>query len=159
ERALTVAWFAGYHGFTVADLVRGAGLGPGEAEQLVAELKKLGELVDIGAGHNRQLLLHRDVLAELDDRILPVLPRMHEGATLVTWHDRHKVQAQLDYVADQALVHAAVEHLLQEKTVVGDARHLARADFKPKLSANLRKLKDKVVAAYHDAGFQPPDPS
>src|SRR5262249_21805313 len=30
--------------------------------------------------------------------------------------------------------------------------------FKPKLSANLRKLKDKVVAAYQAGGFQPPEP-
>src|ERR1700733_2714130 len=43
--------------------------------------------------------------------------------------------------------------------LVGDPRRIARADFKPKLSANLRKLKDTVVAAYRAAGFQPPDPS
>ena len=36
----------------------------------------------------------------------------------------------------------------QQKKLVGDLRRIARADFKPKLSANLRKLKDKVVAAY-----------
>src|SRR5262249_13941232 len=32
-------------------------------------------------------------------------------------------------------------------------------DFKPKLSSNLRKLKDKLVAAYQEGGFQPPDPA
>src|SRR5207248_11469093 len=35
---------------------------------------------------------------------------------------------------------------------------VARADFKPKLSAALRKLKDKVVEAHAAAGFQPPEP-
>ena len=46
------------------------------------------------------------------------------------------------------------------KKLIGDLRRIARADFKPKLSANLRKLKDKVVeAAYLDAGFQPPEPA
>src|SRR6202035_4760800 len=45
------------------------------------------------------------------------------------------------------------------KRLVGDLRRIARADFKPKLSASLRKLKDKVVAAYKEAGFQPPDPA
>src|SRR5207249_3109634 len=38
-------------------------------------------------------------------------------------------------------------------------RRIARADFKPKLSAALRKLKDKLVAAYQEARFQPPEPS
>jgi len=58
-----------------------------------------------------------------------------------------------------ALVHAAVERLLKAKRLVGDLRRVARTDFKPKLSANLRKLKDKVVAAYREAGFQPPEPA
>ena len=49
--------------------------------------------------------------------------------------------------------------LLREKRLVGDMRRIARADFKPKLSANLRKLKDKVVAAYVTAGCNPPDPA
>jgi selenocysteine-specific elongation factor len=76
----------------------------------------------------------------------------------MTSHDRQKVQAQLDYVGDEHLVHAAVDRLLARKELVGDARRVARADFKPKLSAALRKLKDKVVEAHKAAGFQPPEP-
>src|SRR5205807_9311959 len=95
----------------------------------------------------------------LDERILQVLGRLHQEEPLVTAHDRQKVQSQLDYVGDDQLVHAAVDRLIKIKKLVGDLRRIARADFKPKLSANLRKLKDKVVAAYHAAGFQPPDPS
>jgi selenocysteine-specific elongation factor len=159
ERALEVAWFGGYQGFTVADLVRGANVGPKEAEQLIAQLKDRGELVEIAAGHARRLLLHAEILKELDERILTVLARLHAEAPLVTWHDRHKVQAQLDYVGDNALVQGAVERLLADKKVLGDLRRIARADFKPKLSASLRKLKDKVVAAYLTAAFQPPEPS
>ena len=90
---------------------------------------------------------------------MAVLARLHAEAPLVTWHDRHKVQAQLDYVGDDAVVQGAVERLLSEKKLLGDLRRIARADFKPKLSANLRKLKDKVVAAYLAAAFQPPEPS
>src|SRR5207245_3931615 len=58
-----------------------------------------------------------------------------------------------------ALCHAEVDRLLKMNRLVGDGRRIARADFKPKLSANLRKLKDKVVAAYQEAGFQPPEPA
>ena len=42
--------------------------------------------------------------------------------------------------------------------LVGDGRRIARADFKPKLSVNQRKLKDKIVVAHREAGFQPPEP-
>jgi selenocysteine-specific elongation factor len=158
-RALTVAWFGGFAGFTLADLVRGANLGPGEADQLIRKLTAGGQLVRVVISPARQVLLHADMVKELDERILHALGRMHEESTLMTTHDRQKLQSQLDYVGDEALVHAAVDRLIQRKQIVGDLRRVARADFKPKLSANLRKLKDKVVAAYLEAGFQPPDPS
>ena len=74
-------------------------------------------------------------------------------------HDRHGVQAQLGYVEDDALVHAAVEGMIRAKALVGDLRRLGRADFKPKLSTNLRKLKEKMIAAFKTAGFAPPEPA
>jgi selenocysteine-specific elongation factor len=159
QRALTVAWFGGFSGFTPADLVRGANVGPEQAPELIARLKERGDLVDVGVSAARRLLLHADMVRELDDRILQALARLHEQFPLMTSHDRQKVQSQLDYVGDDGLVHAAVDRLIQRKQVVGDLRRIARADFKPKLSANLRKLKDKVVAAFQEGGFQPPEPA
>jgi selenocysteine-specific elongation factor len=159
ERARTVAWFGGVHGFTPADLVRSAGVTSDEAVTLIDRLKTAGDLVEIAAGQARKLLLHADVLKELDERILNVLARLHAEFPLMTQHDRQKVQSQLDYVGDEGLVHAAVERLIKQKRVVGDLRRIARSDFKPKLSANLRKLKDKVEAAFKEARFQPPEPA
>src|SRR5439155_21895758 len=130
ERALTVAWFGGFGGFTAADLVRGAGLGPDEADALVAELKAGGELAELAVGPARRRLLHRDLIGDLENRLLAILDRLHEQFPLVTTHDRNKVQSQLDYVGDDALVHAAVERLLQTKRLVGDLRRVGRADFK-----------------------------
>jgi selenocysteine-specific elongation factor len=159
ERALTVAWFGGFKGFTLADLVRGAGLGPAEAAALIQQLSTTQELIEVPLGHARHVLLHADIVKELDERVLTALGRMHQQFPLMTSHDRQKLQSQLDYVGDDALVHAAVDRLIKLKLLSGDLRRVARADFKPKLSASLRKLKDKVVLAYQEAQFQPPDPS
>jgi selenocysteine-specific elongation factor len=159
ERALTVAWFGAFAGFTVADLVRGANIAPDEAEQLVSQLKAAGELMEVVISLARRLLLHKDMVHELEERILTVLDRLHEQFPLMSTHDRQKVQSQLDYVGDDALVHATVDRLIASKKLVGDTRRLGRADFKPKLSANLRKLKDKLVGAYQEARFQPPEPA
>jgi selenocysteine-specific elongation factor len=159
QRALTVAWFGGYGGFTQADLVRGANLAPEQATTVIQKLRDEHRLVGVTVGAHRQVLLHADVIKELDERILTELGRLHDENPLMTSHDRQRVQAQLDYVGDDALVHAAVDRLLKSRKLVGDLRRIARADFKPKLSANLRKLKDKVVAAYQEAGFQPPEPA
>jgi selenocysteine-specific elongation factor len=159
QRVLTVAWFSAFGGFTVPELVRGAGIGPDEAADLVARLKEEGELMEMAIGGARRILLHKDMVTELEARILSALDRLHEQFPLMSTHDRQKVQSQLDYVGDDPLVHATVERLIGGKKLVGDLRRIGRADFKPKLSANLRKLKDKLVAAYLTARFQPPEPS
>jgi selenocysteine-specific elongation factor len=158
-RALNVAWFGGFSGFTHNDLVRGANLAPQQALDVISQLQRDHKLVQIHIGPNRQLLLHVDMIKELDERILNVLGKLHEELPLLTAHDRQKVQAQLDYIGDDSLINAAIDRLVRMKQLVGDARRVARADFKPKLSANLRKLKDKLVAGYQEAQFQPPEPA
>ncbi len=159
ERALLVAWFGGFAGFTQADLVRDANVAPDQAARLIDKLVQQGKLINVVVGPHRQLLLHAEVLRELEERVLTVLGRLHADSPLMTSHDRQQVQSQLDYVGDEGLVNATVERLLKQKKLVGNARRIARADFKPTLSASLRKLKDKLVAAYQAGGFQPPDPA
>jgi selenocysteine-specific elongation factor len=154
---LTVAWFGGFSGFTAADLVRGAGIAPDQAADLIQRLRERGSLVEVAISPARKVLLHADMVKELEERILQALDRLHEQFPLMSSHDRQKVQSQLDYAGDEALVHATVERLLQAKKLTGDLRRIARADFKPKLSGNQRKLKDKIVAAFAEARFQPPD--
>src|SRR6516165_760989 len=93
ERALTVAWFGAFGGFTIPELVRGANIGPEEAVELVANLKRQGELVEIVISGARRVLLHKDMVSELEGRILTVLNRLHEQFPLMSSHDRQKVQS------------------------------------------------------------------
>jgi selenocysteine-specific elongation factor len=158
ERALTVAWFGGFTGFTPADLIRGGNIRPDEAPELIQQLKAEGELAELPVSQTRRVLLHKDLISELEGRIISALTRLHDQNPLMTSHDRQRLQAQLDYVGDDQLVHATVDRLLAQKVLVGDLRRIALASFKPKLSNNLRKLKDKLVAAYQSAAFQPPEP-
>jgi selenocysteine-specific elongation factor len=159
ERALQVAWFGGYHGFTPADLVRDANIPADQTDSLIAKLTADGKLVQVSTAQTRKLLLHADCIKELDDRITATLTRLHEEFPLMATHDRQKVQAQLDYIADDQLVHAAVDRLIQQKRLIGDLRRVALADHKPKLSNAQRKLKEKILAAFQESQFQPPEPS
>ncbi len=158
ERAAIVAWFGGFSGASAADLVRGAGVPPDQAAAVLARLQETGRLTEVPVGQSRRVVLHADLLAELEGRLIHALTRLHEQSPLLASHDRQKLQAQLDYVGDDALVHAAVERLLRQKRLVGDLRRVALGDFKPKLSNNQKKLKDRIVAAYAEARFQPPEP-
>jgi selenocysteine-specific elongation factor len=159
ERGRTVAWFGGFSGFSPADLVRGANIGPEEVEAIIDQLKTAGDLIELTVGSGKRVLLHAEMVKELEERILQVLARLHEQSPLMTAHDRQKVQSQLDYVGDDALVHASVDRLIKQRKLVGDLKRIGRADFKPKLSSNLRKLKDRVVLAYKEGKFTPPEPA
>ena len=157
-RVLIVAWFAEYRGVTPTDLVRGAGVGPEAVGPLVTKVVQEGKLVEFTLPPNRKLLLHAERIAELETRVLDTLGALHVENPLVTTHDRQKALARLEYVGDESLLQVVTDRLIAAKKLVGDARRLARADYKPKLSANQRKLKDRIVEAHVAAGFQPPEP-
>src|ERR687886_127971 len=100
------------------------------------------------------------MITELEGRILHTLDRLHEQFPLMSTHDRQRVQSQLDYVGDDALVHATVDRLIARKQLVGDLRRIGRAGFKPPEpasfanqaggnAANLKDLFDVCVAEGH----------
>jgi selenocysteine-specific elongation factor len=157
-RVLAAGWFAGYGGSTVADLVRGTGIAPEALNSLVTRLLAARKLGELKLPPNRKLLLNAERVTELEARVLDLLAALHAENPLLTSHDRPKALARLEYVGDEHLLQAVTDKLIAEKKVVGDARRIARADFKPKLSANQRKLKDKIVEAHAAGGFQPPEP-
>jgi selenocysteine-specific elongation factor len=159
-RALTVAWFGGFTGVTLADVVRGGGVGPAQAADLLDRLPDRGTLVKVPASPAAvETFLHADLVRDLEERILAALARLHEQFPLLTSHERQKVQAQLAYVANEALVELAVRRLLLQKRLLGDQRRIARADFIPKQSHNQQRLKDALLAAYRQAGLRPPRPA
>jgi selenocysteine-specific elongation factor len=157
-RVETAAWFAGYAGLRAADLVRDAGVGPGEVDRLVVSLTEAGRLTELTLPSSRKILLHADRVTELEGQILKVLGGLHDEHPLMTNHDRGKALARIDYVGDETLLQAVTDRMIAAKKLVGDAKRIARADFKPRLSVNQRKLKDKIVAEHLKAAFQPPEP-
>ncbi|MCS6865479.1 MAG: selenocysteine-specific translation elongation factor [Gemmataceae bacterium] len=158
QRALAVAWFAGYRGFTPSDLVREAGVPPNEILNTPQELLNTGQLVQLSLSSHRGVLVHADRVSELEQLVMQTLARLHTEQPLLTSHDRQQVLARLDFVGDSEVLQAVIDRLIANRQLVGDSRRMARADFKPKLSANQRKLKDKIVEAHRTARFTPPEP-
>jgi selenocysteine-specific elongation factor len=158
-RTVAAAWFAGFNGFQHGDLVRNAGLLPGQTESQIQQAIAAGHVVELILPPNRKLFLHADRMKELGERILDTLKVLHEESPLMTNHDRQKTLSRLTYIGDEQLLQAIVDRLIKTKLLTGDAKRVARADFKPKLSANQRKLKDKIVEEHKKAGFAPPEPA
>ena len=159
ERVLTVAWMSGFTGLAPIDLVRGAGIQLGEAPGIVQELFGQGKLVEVAAHAANPRFLHADLFPDLEQRVVQILAAAHRDAPLLSAHLRQRIVQQLDYIGNDALVQQAIGRLLASKRVVGDQQRIALADFKPKLSANLRKLRDKIIDEHQRARFTPPEPA
>ncbi len=158
RRLLSAVWFATYQGTGQPELVRGTGIAPDRLPGVIEASLADGRLVEFTLTGGRKVLLHGSRVAELEARILDTLATLHSENPLATTHDRQRVLARLDFVRDEALLQAVTDRLLARRCLVGDSRRLARADFRPKLTANQRKLKDRIVEAHTRAGFSPPDP-
>ena len=130
-----------------------AGIHPADQARVLADLTSRGVLTAFPNGR----LISTNILREVEAKLLSVLAALHQLHPLHTNHDRAAVIAQLDYVNDTDFVALVVDVMVKSKQLVAEGRRLARADFKPKLSVNQRKLKDRIVAALHAAGLSPPE--
>ncbi len=157
-RVLLAVWFAGFQGCEARDLVSSTALPIDKVEAIAAVHVASTRLIAPDQPGHRQLLVHADRWTEVEAMLLASLTSLHEQFPLHTTHDRQKTMAALDHVGNAELLRCVTDRLLMEKKLIGDERRIARADFKPKLSANQRKLKDKIVAAHAAARFQPPEP-
>ena len=158
-RAREVAWFKGFTGVTAGDLMRGAALSNAAAAAQLETMTANGELVHLAAEPQRGPLLAAEQFAELNGRIEKQLRQWHDEMPLMSTHDRNRLVAAFAYVGQEAVVQAAIDRLLAQGMLVGNARRVALADHKPKLSQAQRKLREKIVAAFQTAGFQPPEAS
>jgi selenocysteine-specific elongation factor len=157
DRALEVAWFLHTKGLTRAELVRGAGLLPDEADQFIHDALADGRLKSMPSPQGKPIILHAQIVDEFHDRILKTLAGLHEESPLMSTHDRGKVQAMVHYLGNDALVQSSIDDLLRQKKLIGDNKRIALAEHKPKLSANQRKLKEKMIETFKEAGYQPPE--
>jgi selenocysteine-specific elongation factor len=154
NRAEAVARNHGINGVSDRDLVCEAGIAPADVTSALAALRKRGVLIDV-AGR----LMHANSIGELQDRVLDVLAKMHQEQPLVSAHERSKVLAKLDYLNDEPMVTAAIDQLIANRGIIATDKRIARSDFKPRLSINLQRLLEKIVAAHAARPFQPPDPA
>lgn len=156
-KAAEATWFAGFSGLNQSDWPRLTGISIGRQqtvfEKLVAD-KIITEWIVSG---NKTRLIHTDRSKEIETQILSAINVLHKEFPLHTAHDRGKIIAALDYIDDHDFIQAAMDRMLKAKLLVGDQRKVASAEFKPKLSINQRKLKDKIVAEHQAGGLTPPE--
>ncbi|CAN5515163.1 selenocysteine-specific translation elongation factor [soil metagenome] len=158
-RVAAAVWLSGFAGCLPTSLVRDAGLQASEIEPMLQILQQSSTVILMGGTAAQGRLLHADLIGELESRILKILDELHREAPLLSAHLRLRMVSRLDYLGNDVLVQQTIDRLLQHRKLVGDQQRVALADFKPKLSANLRKLREKIIATYQTARFTPPEVS
>lgn len=159
QRAATALWFAGLEGLDPLALARDAGLTQDQTQELISQLITQSIAVKLPMGNGLIRVLHKQPIQAIEERILTELDKLHQQFPLMTTHDRNHVESHLSWMDAPELVHQVTDDLLRRKTLTGNHKRIGRADFAPKLSNSQRKLKDKIISAYHLGRFQPPDPS
>lgn len=156
-RARVVAWFSAYSGISPAELVREAGWTLQDAEGWTAQGLADGSLVEVSVGATRKRLLEAARVDELEGMLLEALNRLHDREPLLSHHERQKVEGQLGWLDDTALAAGVLDRLVKRRVVVGPQGRVGHADFKPRLTASQRRLKEQILEGHRQAGFQPPE--
>ncbi|MBX7103776.1 MAG: selenocysteine-specific translation elongation factor [Gemmataceae bacterium] len=149
DRILAAAEFRGLAGFTAADAVREAGVAA--PVQLLKEFEKSGKLIRLG-----DRLVSPAAVADLEERLLVTLGKLHAEHPEVAQHDRAKVLARLDYLGADPAVAAGLDRLIFRGLVNVSGVQVSRADYLPKLTAAHQRVLDTIVAACEATPFSPP---
>ncbi|MBX6313725.1 MAG: selenocysteine-specific translation elongation factor, partial [Isosphaeraceae bacterium] len=157
ERAAAALAFQGLRPWTEADLAREAGLARGEAEATLARLSESGAMVELPLGPRRNVRVLAEVAAELEDRVLRALGRLHAAWPRHAAVRRAHVNAELPDLSSDALITALLERLKARGLIVADERTVALKGHEPKLSQAERRLKAELAAAIRAGGLSPPD--
>jgi selenocysteine-specific elongation factor len=124
---------------------------------ILDRLAEAGELVDLPVGPRRSIRVPAELAAELEDRMLRALARLHEARPRLSAIPRARLSAELPDLPGEALAAALIDRLAARGAVVADHRSAALAGFEPRLSQGERRLKSEIADAIRAGGSQPPD--
>lgn len=140
------------------DLCRDANISADRATILIEQLSGAGMLADLAVSPRRTLRLHRDVLADLENRVLEALRELHDASPAAPSIPRSSLARRLHYL-NLELLNGIATRLIQMGAVLGDDKTLALADFAPKLTSAQKRVREHVIQSYHSAGLRPPVPA
>jgi selenocysteine-specific elongation factor len=154
DRASAALYFAGFRDWHPDDLSRTAGID--DSEEICAELRESGKLLEIQVSPTRSIRLHRLVLNRLCDRIAAALKNLHERFPLRSVLDRAMLAKQFQYLDDDAILTTALKQMQADKRIRFAPQGISLVGHGPKLSQNEQKLLAELIETLRAAGTQPP---
>ena len=157
DRLRAALAFLGLTTWTERRLTALTGLAGIEMESALAALTASGALVELPVGPRRTVRVLAEYAADLEDRALRALGRLHAARPRHSAIPRAQLAAAFPDLANEALTSGLIERLRAQGKVVADSRSVALREFQPKLSQGERKLKAELAETIRAGGMSPPD--
>jgi selenocysteine-specific elongation factor len=157
ERVSAALTFQGLRPWTEPALCRMTGLAVGEIPAMLGRLRDAGALVELPLGPRRSVAVLAGFAADLEDRVLRALGRLHEARPRQSAIPRSHVIAALPDLESDALIAGLIGRLEAQGRVVASSRTVALRGYEPKLSQGERRLKEELAGTIRAGGLSPPD--
>jgi selenocysteine-specific elongation factor len=148
ERASASVYFYDLEEWTDLDLSRDANVPPGTSAR---------DLVQLPAGTQHSIRIHRDALDRHEASILRVLEDLHAHSPLEKSIPRSRLGQALSRRGQPHVIGALVDRLIRAGKIAGDEQFVALPRFAPKLTAAQAQLRQRLLGAFAAAGLSPPD--
>ncbi|MDO8743812.1 MAG: selenocysteine-specific translation elongation factor, partial [Candidatus Brocadiaceae bacterium] len=140
---------------TIDDVSRRVNIHPSIAKGVIEELITKGILLKFTID-GKNVIVHRDVISSLKERILDTLKAFHKGNPLKIGTDETHLKTLLGKNINPLLVTAVLTSLRNEKAVKVTDNKLSLANFKIEVSTQDKGIADKIEGLFLKAGFTPP---
>jgi selenocysteine-specific elongation factor len=151
--------FVGMTPWTERRLSALVGLPPDQVQAVLDVLARSGALVELPIGPRRTVRVLADYAADLEDRVLRAVERLHAARPRQSAIPRVHLAAELPDLSSDALVTGIVERLKRQGRIVAESRAVALPGHQAKLSHGERRLKQELADAIRAGGVSPPDAS
>lgn len=125
-------------------------------ESLLNAIRDSGQVVEIAMSPTRKRFVHRDRIAELSNRVLEKLHRMHDQHPLRFSHPRVEVQNLFRYLSHSMLFDLAIDELVQNSQIVANRESISAVGCGPQLSKGQKALLADLVGRLKSAGIEVP---
>ena len=156
ERLAAVLAFLGMKPWTDRGLCALSGITIDQITPALDQLTATGALVDVPIGPRRSQRILAEFVADLEDRVLRALVRLHAARPRLSAIPRSHLSAELPDLGSEALISGIVDRLQVQRKVIVEARTVAVDGYEPKLSQGERRLKSELLEINHQRGDEPP---
>jgi selenocysteine-specific elongation factor len=159
ERLAAALAFLGLRPWSERRLSAQTGLSIDQVVPTLDQLTATGALVDVPIGPRRSTRILAEFVADLEDRVLRALARLHAARPRLSSIPRTHVSAELPDLGSEALVSGIVDRLRSRGDVIVDSRTVSLKGHEPRLSQGERRLKSEILESIREGGTSPPETS